>query len=78
MTPTSQMPLNKIRNATLAGLLTAVLFWALRRYAGVDLDAEGMSAITALVTGFVGYMTPLAPGEVTMTDQRIVEAQVKP
>lgn len=78
MTPTSAMPLNKIRNATLAGLATAVLFWALRRYAGVELDAEGMSAITALVTGFVGYMTPLAPGEVSRTDQRITEAQPAP
>lgn len=68
MTPSSSMPLNKVRNATLAGLATAVLFWALRRYAGVELDAEGMSAITALVTGVVGYMTPLAQGEVKPVD----------
>lgn len=76
MTPSSAAPLNKIRNATLAGLACAVLFWALRHYAGVQLDAEGMSAITALVTGLVGYMTPLAPGEVKPVDAPPVDREL--
>jgi hypothetical protein len=75
MTPTSQFPINKVSYSTLAGLLTAAIFWGLRRFAGVEIDAEGMTVITALVAGFVGYMTPIAKGEITQTDQRITEAQ---
>lgn len=68
MTPATNRPLNKISYGTTAGILAALALWALRRYAGIELDAEGAGLITTLVavgvTGLVGYLTPLAPGEV--------------
>jgi len=64
MTPASAFPLRKVSFSTIAGLLSALVFWALRRYAGVEIDQEGAVLITALISGLVGYLTPLAPGEV--------------
>lgn len=72
MTPSSNRPLNKISIGTAAGLLTALVFWGLKKFAGVEIDLEGTALITSLVsvlvTGFVGYMTPLAPGEIIAAD----------
>lgn len=62
--PASAMPINKVSFGTLAGLALTIVFLALRRYAGVQLDPELQTAITALVGGLVAYMTPIAPGEI--------------
>lgn len=65
----SNAPLNKISYGTIAGLLAALIFWALKKYAGVSLDAEGTALITSLVSvlvaGLAGYLTPLSKGEVS-------------
>lgn len=66
MTLSSATPLNKVSISTLATALAALLFWALRRYAGMD--SEGATVISSfamvLVTFLAGYLTPLSKSEV--------------
>ncbi len=45
----------------------AVVFWALGRFAHVDIDAQGAALITVLVGALVGYFAPIAPGEIIQT-----------
>ena len=75
MTPTSSAPINKVSLPVLAGLILATIFWALHNFTTVVIDAEGAVLITALVGGLVGYFTPIAPGEITNKDQRVIEAK---
>lgn len=75
MTPSTNMPLNKVTFGTLAGLALTIVFMALRRYTAVEIDPELQTAITALVGGIVAYMTPIAPGEVKPADAAAVERE---
>jgi len=58
---------------TIAGILTALILYALRKYGGVELDAEGNALITSLVavlvTSATAYLTPLAQAEVVQIVQ---------
>lgn len=81
MTPTSSVPINKVSFPAIASMVVAVIFWALGRYAGVEVDAEGAVLITALVSGVVGYFTPIAAGEIKPIDVAIIaahDAETKP
>lgn len=86
MTPTSARPLNKVVASSLAAAVAAIVLALVKQYLWVDMpaDLEGPvnTLIAALVigglSGFAGYMTPLAPGEVTAKDTRIVEGQQAP
>jgi hypothetical protein len=64
----SLKPLNKVSLGGLAGLLTALIFWALRKYVGIEIDIEGTALITSLVAVAVqmaaSYLTPLSTDEV--------------
>lgn len=66
MTLTSAAPLGKVTISTLATALAALLFWALRHFAGMD--SEGATVISSfamvLVTFLGGYLTPLSKEEV--------------
>jgi hypothetical protein len=73
MTTGSPAPLQKISFAALSGLILALVFWALRSYAGIVIDPEGVALITALTAAIVGYMTPLAPAEVVAIKDAAVE-----
>ncbi len=68
-------------------MFLAVIFWALGRFAHVDIDAQGAALITVLVGALVGYFTPIAPGEIIPTptaadarkdDLRITKPMEKP
>jgi hypothetical protein len=69
----STRPLNKVTYSALAAVLTALLFWALKRYAGIQIDLEGSALITTLVTIVVqtatAYLTPLSQPEVVQIVQ---------
>lgn len=57
-------PIQKVSGAAIASLATTIVFWALHQYAGVDLPSEVSAAITGLIALTVGYLTPIAPGEI--------------
>lgn len=69
----SLKPLNKVSVATIAGLVTALILWALKKYAGAELDLEGSTLITSLVSvlasSLAGYRTPLSDAEVVQIVQ---------
>jgi hypothetical protein len=74
----SNKPLNKVSYGTIAGLLTALIFWALRKYLGVEIDIEGTALITSLIAvgvqALAAYLTPLSEGEV----EQIVQSEDAP
>ena len=49
---------SKVKSMTLAGAIVAILAWALKAFAGVDLPAEVVSALVVIVAFIVGYFTP--------------------
>jgi hypothetical protein len=69
----SLKPLNKVSAGTIAGLVTALILWALRKYAAVELDLEGTALITSLVSvlasSAAAYFTPLSESEVVQIVQ---------
>ena len=76
MSTGSSAPLAKISYAALSGLVCALIFWALRSFAHITIDPEGVALITTITSTVVGYMTPLAPAEVVAikaTPPEIVE-----
>ena len=78
MTPSSAKPLNKVTYAAVASALTVIILSLLRTYVWTDMpaDLEGplntlvLAGVVAGISGFTGYMTRLAPGEVTVKDAR--------
>lgn len=82
MTPTSNRPLNKVSFQTVAVAVTAIVLALIKNYLWTDMpaDLEGpvntviLALVIAGISGFVGWMTPIAPGEITNRDQRITEA----
>lgn len=82
MTPSSSRPLNKVTYAAIASALTVIILSLLRTYVWTDMpaDLEGpvntliLAGVVAGISGFTGYMTRIAPGEVTVRDAaRIAE-----
>ena len=49
---------SKVRSMTLAGAIVAIVAWALKAFAGVDLPAEVVSASIVIVAFIVGYFVP--------------------
>ena len=83
MTPSSNRPLNKVTAGAVAAAVAAIVLALVKHYLWVGLPADLEGPINTLVaalvigglSGFAGYMTPIAPGEISQTDKRIVEAQ---
>lgn len=60
--PSSGLDINpKVSGATLAGALAIILVWILGGV-GVDVPVEGGAAITTLLAGAGGYLTPVTGG----------------
>jgi hypothetical protein len=83
MTPTSNKPLNKVTAGAIAAAVAAIVLALVKNYLWIDMPADLEGPVNTLVaalvigglSGFAGYMTPIAPGEITQTDQRITEAR---
>lgn len=86
MTPTSSRPLNKVTAGAVAAAVAAIVLALVKHYLWVDMpaDLEGpintlmLALVTGAASGFAGYMTPIAKGEITSRDKRIVESQQAP
>ena len=82
MTPTSSKPLNKVTAGAVAAAVAAIVLALIKNYLWVDMPADLEGPINTLVlalvvgglSGIAGYMTPIAKGEITQMDKRIVEA----
>ena len=58
----AKAPTRKITAAGLAGALTIVVTYILKRY-GVEVEPELASAGTTLLTVLAGYLTPYLPAD---------------
>lgn len=83
MTPTHKRPLNKVTAGAIAAAVAAIVLALVKHYlwVGMPADLEGpintlmLALVTGAASGFAGYMTPIARGEITNRDKRIVESQ---
>lgn len=81
MTPSSSRPLDKVLFGAVAAAVATIALSLIRHFLWPDMpaDLEGPfnTVIAALfiggTSGFVGWLTPIKPGEITATDTRIVE-----
>jgi len=76
MTPTSARPLNKVTASAIAAAVGAIVLALVKNYLWVDMPADLEGPINTLiaalviggVSGVAGWMTPIAPGEITPVD----------
>jgi hypothetical protein len=57
-------PIDKVAHSVYVGAGVAVGVWALRNYARVDVPPDVAAAVVVLLSGAVGYFTPLRSHEV--------------
>jgi putative flippase GtrA len=64
-TQATAIPTRKTTAATIAGLATILIPWALQTYAKVPITPEVASAITAVISGLTAYFTNPHPRDLT-------------
>jgi hypothetical protein len=57
-------PIDKVAYSVYVGAGVAVGVWGLRNYAHVDVPPDVATAVAVLLSGIVGYFTPLRSHEV--------------
>jgi predicted RNase H-related nuclease YkuK (DUF458 family) len=57
-------PIDKVAYSLYTGAVVSVVVWGLRNYAHTDIPPEVSAALTVLLSGIVGYFTPLRSHEV--------------
>lgn len=57
-------PISKVANAGYIGAIATVAIWALKTYAHTEIPPEVAAATVLILTGFVGYVTPLRSREI--------------
>jgi hypothetical protein len=83
VTPTSSMPIAKVRNAAVATAIGVIALALIRAYAWPDMpaDLEGpintlvAALVLGLISGVTGWLTRIQPGEITQTDRAAIEGR---
>jgi hypothetical protein len=57
-------PIDKVAYSIYVGSSVAIGVWLLKTYAHIDVPPEIASAVTVLLSGFIGYITPIRANEV--------------
>ncbi len=90
MTPSSNRPLNKVYAGAIGAAVSAIVLALIKNYLWVGMPADLEGPVNTLIaafviggiSGFAGWITPIAPGEIVDNGQPPVvdqqPAQVKP
>ena len=62
-------PINKVSYPVMIQACVAIAVWALQTYAHTTIPPEVAVSVSLVLSGFVGYITPLRRSEVRSTPQ---------